>query len=35
VFDVTGYYTADATGLRYVPLTPASLSTPEPARAIG
>jgi hypothetical protein len=25
VFDVTGYYTADATGLRYVPLTPASL----------
>jgi hypothetical protein len=25
VFDVTGYYTADATGTRYVPLTPASL----------
>jgi hypothetical protein len=25
VFDVTGYYTADATGRRYVPLTPASL----------
>jgi len=23
VFDVTGYYTADATGLRYVPLSPA------------
>ena len=25
VFDVTGYYTADATGLRYVPLTAATL----------
>jgi hypothetical protein len=25
VFDVTGYYTADATGTRYVPLTPARL----------
>jgi hypothetical protein len=25
VFDVTGYYTADGTGLRYVPLTAASL----------
>jgi hypothetical protein len=24
VFDVTGYYTADTTGMRYVPLTPAS-----------
>jgi hypothetical protein len=24
VFDVTGYYTADTTGLRYVPLTPAT-----------
>jgi outer membrane protein assembly factor BamB len=25
VFDVTGYYTADLTGARYVPLTPAAL----------
>ena len=25
VFDVTGYYTADATGVRYVPLAPARL----------
>ena len=25
VFDVTGYYTADATGARYVPLAPATL----------
>jgi hypothetical protein len=25
VFDVTGYYTADATGVRFVPLTPARL----------
>jgi len=25
VFDVTGYYTADATGVRYVPLIPARL----------
>jgi hypothetical protein len=25
VFDVTGYYTADASGARYVPLTPATL----------
>jgi hypothetical protein len=25
VFDVTGYYTADATGLTYVPMTPARL----------
>jgi hypothetical protein len=25
VFDVTGFYTADSSGTRYVPLTPASL----------